>query len=169
MTKKEIETQFTQLTPMLHQLAHICAGRCGRPEEEAFGEACYWFAKAANTWNKRRGVRFITYCYVVVHRGLIMWGRKMDLPPDPENAPERVTTLTPAWHAHFNDWLEHLSDECREVARLILDGPAEVLGLVGGETYIAANAIKSHLRRQGWDYPRIWNTMRELKAAVRAL
>ncbi len=166
MTKTETTAAFEKLNPMLHQLAWQCAGRSGRTHDEAYGEACWLFMRAASTFKPGKETQFITYCHTVVRRGLASWGRKMDLPPDPEHLPEQRTNLTPAWNAHLNDWLDNLSDECREVARLILDGPAEALGLMTGGVKIRFKDITKHLRRKGWTWPKIWAAWGELKQAV---
>jgi hypothetical protein len=126
----------------------------------------------ATTEYKPGGVKFSTFLYTYVRNGLgnWTWGMRNDTPPDPEHFPEQVTMLTPDRQLMFKDWLANLSEECREVALIILNGPAEVLELgAGGCRKITAGMIKAYLRGRGWTYPRIWETMRELKTAVHSL
>jgi hypothetical protein len=166
MTKKQIERAYCQYDKLLHKLSHQCANRCGRPEDEVYGQACWLFMQAATSFDSNKG-QFGTYLYSCVSNGLSGWGKKMDLPPDPEHLPEPSTELTPDRQLMFKDWLANLSEECREVATMILNGPAEVLEIgTGGCRKITAGMIKSYLRKQGWTYPRIWKTMHDLKEAV---
>ena len=169
MTKRQIESEFVKWTPLLHKLSHQCASRCSRPEEDVFGQACYLFMQATVTFDSNRGA-FGTYLYRIVHNGLQDWGKRNDLPPNPEFLPEQTTALTPDRQLMLQDWLANLSEECREVATIILNGPAEVLEIgTGGCKKITAGMIKSFLRSKGWTYPRIWTTMSDLKKAVASI
>jgi hypothetical protein len=62
--------------------------------------------------------------------------------------------------------LAGLSHEARQVVRLLLEGPAEVLGLVGDETprKIRASIVR-HLR-QRYSHAKSYAVMREVKEAV---
>jgi DNA-directed RNA polymerase specialized sigma24 family protein len=174
MTKLEIEQAYKQYDKMLHKLSHQCAGRCGRPEEDVYGQACFLFMQATTTYRPGRGA-FGTWLYTCIKNGLATWGIKMDVPrqlpadwrPGLVATNDPVTTLTPDRQLMFKDWLANLSEECREVALIILSGPAEVLEIgTGGCRKITARMIKTYLRGRGWTYPRIWQTMRELKQQV---
>jgi len=78
---------------------------------------------------------------------------------------------TPAETIMFKEWLAGLSNECREVAMIILNGPAEVLDipLTAGKK-IVMGALRRHLREtKSWSWPHIWNVLRETKQSVAAL
>ena len=170
MTRKQINDQFEQYTPLLHKLSHQCANRCGRPEEEIYGEACYLFMIAIEAYDPARGA-FGRYLWSVVHNGLYTWAFKYDLPPDTDNLPEESTRQTPRDNAMFHDWLAGLSDECREVAMIILNGPAEVLDipLTAGKKMVMG-ALRRYLREEKhWSWPRIWGAFKEIKQEVAAL
>jgi RNA polymerase sigma factor (sigma-70 family) len=153
MTGKKANTEaFKKYERLLHSLAHKCASHCGREEADAFGEACELFMIAVCEYDPERSASFGTYLYSVVRNGLNDWGRKMDLPKDecipeeasPEASPYRVLAT--------KDWLANLNAECREVAGIILNGPAEVLDLAAGPT---AKAVRGALYRylkneRGW-------------------
>jgi len=70
----------------------------------------------------------------------------------------------------FKDAILSMSKEARDVVALMLSGPADVLGIVGGET---ATQIRSKLRRHlldlGWAHGRVWKAFREITQTVRAL
>lgn len=169
MTKTEIEQAYNQYQPLLHKLSHQCASRCGRPEEEVYGQACYLFMQTVTAHDLNKG-KLGTYLYARVRNGLVDWGHKMDLPPDPETIPEQATTQTPDKALMFKDWLASLSEECREVVAIILNGPAEVLEIgTGGCRKITAEMIKTYLRNKGYSYSKVWKTIRELKQQVAAL
>lgn len=125
--------------------------------------------KATESYDQTRG-SFGTYMYKVVSNQLILWAKKMDLPPDPDMFTEQGTALTPDKALIFKDWLANLNDECQVVIMIILNGPAEILeiGTDGNEKRLLAY-IKNYLRESGWAWNTIWNTMRTLKREVRAL
>ena len=190
MTKQQIKKAYAQYDKILHQLSHKTAGRCGRPEEDCYGQACFLFMKAATTYKPGR-CEFGTWLYACVRNGLATWGAKNPLAVGWENPrcpagachisqdsyeegwdcyPERKTDLSPDKTLMFKDWLADLSEECREVAMIILNGPAEVLEIgAGGCRKITAEMIKAYLRKKNWTYPRIWQTMRDLKEAIRVI
>lgn len=170
MTQKKIEKMFKKHDALLHKLSHQCSRRCWRPEEECYGQACYLFTLAANRFRDDQGAQFISYLYSCVLNGLHVWGKKNDLPPDPENIPEQRTMIDPSYLVEIKDWVENLPEECREVAMIILNGPAEILKLgTDGGKKITAGAIKNFLRSKGWSWPKIWKTIHALKAEVAAL
>jgi len=172
MTKQETTKLFEQHDLLLHKLSHQCASRCGRPEDEVYGQACYLFMQATESFEPGRGKEFTNYLHSTVHNRLIDWAHKYDLPPDPETAPELTTTIPdPRKALMVKEWLAGLSAECREVATIILNGPAEVLELGTGMIVPKAvrGALRHHLRAKGWSWPRIWATFTALKAEVKLL
>ena len=172
MTKTEIERAYNQYQPLLHKLSHQCAGRCGRPEDEVYGQACYLFMQATESFDPAQGKQFRPYLQSMVHNRLIEWAMKYDLPPDPETSPELTTDIPdPRKTLMVKEWLAGLSEECREVAMIILNGPAEVLELGTGMIVPKAvrGALRHHLRARGWSWPKIWGTFAALKAEVKLL
>ena len=176
MTKQQTNELFTKYEKMLHDLSHKCATRCGRPEDEVFGQASFLFMKAVGESNKGPDLgpdaSFSSFLWTCVHNGLLDWAKKNDLPPDPDLIPERVdTTPRPDKAMMVKEWLEGLSEECKEVAAIILNGPGEVLDL---STTPTAKEIKGALRRylreeKRWSWPRIWETFTTLKKEIAAL
>ncbi len=171
MTRKQIERLYHENEKMLHSLAHKAASRCGRPEEDLFGEACWLFMRACEGFDPGRGVAFGTYLWRAVHNGLIAFAVKQDLAPDPEHVPEAATTITPDRQLILQEWLNNLSKEAHDVATIILEGPAEVMMLSLQSLHrLSLHQIKEHLHRErGWSWPTIWSAMRELKREVARL
>ncbi|MDD4985653.1 MAG: sigma factor [Dehalococcoidales bacterium] len=191
MTKTEIEQAYNQYQPLLHKLSHQCASRCGRPEEDVYGQACWLFMQATESFNPAQGEAFRPYMQSTVHNGLIKWGRKMDLPLtlpyyDKEHsfgkpidivgegnlvANGQSTSLTPDRQVIFHEWLTNLSTECREVVMIILNGPGEVLDLGMGMIVpkTVKGALRRYLRSKGWTDYRLWKTLKTLKMEVKAL
>jgi RNA polymerase sigma factor (sigma-70 family) len=168
MTKKQIETMFDRYQPLLHKLSHQCASRCGRPEDEIYQQACYEFMQATTKFKPGR-CEFGTYLYSCVRNGLIMWGKENDLPIDPPLT-EPITTLDPSRAMDIKDWLANLSEECREVATLIINGPAEILEFGSGSLHkISARAIQDYLLDKGWGWVKTRKTLHDLKEAVQCL
>lgn len=169
MTKQQIEQAYAQYDKLLHKLSHQCANRCGRPEEDCFGQACWLFMKAITAY-KPGECELETYLFAVVRNGLIDWGRKMDLPLDPKNILEPATTQTPDKALMFKDWLTNLSEECQEVATIILNGPAEILEFGNGNLRkLTSSSIIKYLLSRGWSWPKARKTLRDLKTAVASL
>lgn len=173
MTKQQIQQHFERHELLLHKLSHRCASRCGRPEDEVYGQACYEFVRAASSFDPRRKTSFPTYAVACVRNGLAQWGMKNDLPPDPETSPAGIAPAydRPDRQLMRKEWLENLSEECREVAAIILNGPAEVLGLAQDTgRKVALGALRRYLREErGWAWPKIWTTIRSLKIEVARL
>jgi len=172
MTRKQINAQFEQYTPLLHKLSHRYANRCGRPEKDVFQQACYLFMQATESFDPERGAKFGTYLYPCVQHGLIDWSKENALPLDPETIPDQMAEApSPDKALMVKEWIEGLSDECREVAMIILNGPAEVLDipLTAGKKIIMG-ALRRHLREtKAWSWPHIWNVLRETKRSVATL
>ena len=174
VTKKEIQQKFEAHEKHLHALAWRCSLRNGhRTEAEAFQQACYLFMQACQSYCEDKGA-FPSYIQMIVWQGLVRWSLKNDCPPDPDTIPESVFTapkyLRPDRALMFKDWLDNLTDECKEVAMIILNGPAEILELVPGEGSVGVlGKLKKYLRGQGWSYPKIWETMKMMKMEVESL
>lgn len=170
MKKTEVQKLFNDHDKMLHALSHRCSRRCGRPEEEVYGQACYEFMRAVSGYRKERG-EFGTYMFQTVKNNLLSWAIKNDLPKDPDLLPELVAqTPSPRRALELKEWLAGLSEECREVARIILDGPAEIMD-VAEDALLTRKAVMGALRRylrkeKGWSWPRIWRVFREMRTAV---
>lgn len=172
MTKQQIEKAYVQYDKLLHKLSHQCASRCGRSEDEVYGQACWLFVRACNGFDPAKG-ELETFVYANVRNGLIKWGMKNPLPVDPSCISERCTTITPRWQAETKDWLKALSSEAREIAAIILNGPAEVLELTStnGKTMIG-DLRKYLLKNKKWGDGRrrlVDQAIAELRAAVKSL
>lgn len=136
------------------------------------------FMKACVTYDESRG-GFHTHLHRVLTSNLCRYVGKVDIVPSlPEtdegggtgldHLPDTTGNSCPRRALMFKETLANLSEEAREVAMIILNGPAEILGLVGNEPPKAIRgAIKNHLRDQGWDWPSIWQAFKELKEVVR--
>jgi len=166
MTKKETTEQFMKYVKLLHKLSHQTASRCERPEADVYGQACFLFMKAASGYRKDRGA-FGTYMFVVVKNGLASWGVKNDLPPDPEMYVEPQHEQHPRRALEFKEWLANLSEEVREVAMIILNGPMEILDIPFAATpKQVRGALYRYLRGKGWEWKKVWGTIREMKSQV---
>ena len=127
--------------------------------------------KSTERFDPKRG-KFGTFMYSCVKNGLIDWGMRNDLPLDPISLPEDADQQPdPCRALMVKEWLAGLPNECREVAMIILNGPAETLGavddLLGRKKVLGA--LRGHLREQGWTWSRIWKTIRAMKREVAAL
>jgi hypothetical protein len=170
MTEEQIEAKFVKYERLLHKLAWEAASRCGRPERELYAEACFQFMRVTETWDEERG-QFGTFLYRCVWNGLAQWGMRNKLVDlgDEQYTPEATTSITPESTLKLKDWLESLSEEARQVVRIILDGPAEVLDLgVDGCKCITRKMLREYLREQGWQWKVIHRVMVELKEGIKS-
>jgi len=170
MTTQQITSQFLQFDRLLHSLSHRCAARCGRPEAEVYGQACYLFTVAANSHDPARG-EFGPYMHSCVRNGLASWAVKNDLPPDPDGLPEPSYSRNPARALEIKEWLSGLTEECREVAMLVLNGPTEALEIAGPMTpkAVRGTLVKYLRHNKGWAWPKIWGTLQAVKREVAML
>lgn len=175
MTRKQIEEKFVAHEKHLHALAWRCHFRNGhRTEAECFQQACGFFVEACEKYDKNKGA-FPSYIEMSVWHKLVMWSMKNDTPPDPETIPESVFTapkyLRPDRALMFKEWIDNLTDECREVAMIILNGPSEVLDLVPGNNTVGLlTKLKIYLREEkGWSFPKIWETLKMMRMEVDSL
>ena len=173
MRRREIEKYWKKNQALLHRLAYQCAARSGRNQEDVYGQACYFFMGATTSFNKNRGASFRTYLWRYVYTHLIGWSVRNDLPPDPENCQELVCQefMQPDRMLEAKEWLASLSDECKFVAAIILNGPGELLDVVAGVDSPLTVRVKlqQYLRESGWSFPKIWNTMKTMKKEVKKL
>lgn len=63
------------------------------------------------------------------------------------------------------DTFRDLSQEAKEVCRIIWETPGELLEMINCPK-LARGAVKKQLRQKGWSWPRIENVMRELTQAM---
>lgn len=166
------EDLYKKCLPLLHHLAHKHAEPwAGATQEEMMSVASLSFAKAYNSMDWGRN-GFSTYLYRIAQNDMIshlrkckhvfheMKGVDMDvyhgrhLPPD---------------HFWSDDRLMSLSDEAREVIRIVLHVPEELLLCCpGAKPKHKRGAIRSHLMGRGWTASTIWNTFSEIKEFVRS-
>ena len=72
------------------------------------------------------------------------------------------------WSAEFRETLIGLSEEAQAVAKILIDGPAEALGVLGSEApRMIRGALRRHLRSLGWSVQEISRAFNELKDFVR--
>jgi len=174
MTKKLIAAYYDQHNKLLHDLSHKCAFNSGKTEEEVYQQACLLFMEATKSYDPDRNAAFSTYLYRYVKNGLVTWGmhKTNDMPVSDENIPEQMDTAPdPRKALMMKEWLAGLSKECREIAGILLNGPAEVLDLVGTESPKAVRgALWNYLRYQKkWSRPAIWEAFTEMKRNLNML
>ena len=173
MTKRQIEQAYHQHDLLLHKLSHQCASRCGRPEDEVYGQACYEFVQAASTFNANRNTSFATYAISCTKNNLARWGMKNPLANDPDLMPVAKAPMynNPDRQLMRKEWLASLPDECLEVAAIVLNGPAEVLQLAQDAGRKAVlGALRHYLQKErGWGLRKIWRTFREMKQLTATL
>lgn len=149
------------------------------------------FMRAFEKWDKERP--FSTFLFRVLTNGLIDFVRKTDVPlsverlrielgvpstPDDDqdrDVSERTylpddKTIHPADSLHRKELLDGLSSDAKYIVRLLLEGPAEFIDILGSEPpKIIRGAIKNHLRDCGWKWADIWASFREIKLMVSQL
>lgn len=116
------------------------------PFEELKAEADFLFSAALRRFDDERGAKFSTFLWVVVHNGLVDYGKQLqdqagfgsairyEVPSEDETPPDTVDTLADPLAHRAYDFVreefrvadfEHLTSDARSLAELVLLGFAD--------------------------------------------
>lgn len=125
---------FPQVEKMLYDQAWKFTRKYpALPFDEAKSQAFWAFVKACQEWNDfghDRGVKFSTFCYFGVWaqlQNLVMARSKDRLVPCEIN--EEMVGAAPPERSEVLDLIHELPEDCKEIVHLLLEMPAELLGV----------------------------------------
>lgn len=82
--------------------------------------------------------------------------------------PNHHGQLNPEISSDFKDRMAHLSQEASEVARVVLESPLEILGMVAPESPKAIRSrLKNFFLKRGWTEKKVTLAFQEIKEMVR--
>jgi len=151
------------------------------PFNDIYSEALHLFMVAHRKFDKKRGTKFSSYLHIILQTRLQTFcqteGRERrhisyDALVGQSAGTAKNDGLLVAPKFSGWDWslrCEELSEESRSVLRLLVHGPAEMLGLDQPiRPKLVRGRIIRELRRRGWQWERIWSTFKELREAAEA-
>ncbi len=163
----DAELLYEQHSNLIRTIAWSWSKRFNRNVDDLIGEGDEAFMRAVRTWNPERGL-FKTHLSRCLRGQIIDYLKKVDLSPDPDLLPE-IEWLDDGEEnrERMSEWMGTISEEGREIIRILLESPMEVLGIIGSESGRKMRGIlKRHLRSEGWTYPSIWRSFKELKREI---
>lgn len=177
LTKHDVEKRWNadgeKILHYVREFARCVAGPGNSLCPEFESVASLEFVRAAMDYDPGRGASFKTYCTRRVINACKRYLLKNDFAVDATVYEETTADPRADGDPRNCTWLEDftadLSDEARYIAEMLISSPAEVLGLVGGETPRQVRGIiRRHLLEDlGWTHPQAWAGMNALKAALR--
>jgi len=169
-TNNSIDKLYDDHKHLIYALAHQMSRQTGHEVDRLIAQGNYCFMEAARSWPRKQ--KFSTWLYRALFNDLRNFARKNErlvLDNEGSQAIPSHYSADPARVAMFRDALANLSEEARVVVGIVLDGPEEVLGWVAHRSPRAIRGLlKEHLREQGWSWPVIWRTFREIKELLYA-
>lgn len=159
---------FEDHDKLLWARAHSWNRTTGIDVEELYAECRIQFFFALEKFEEGRGMSFSSFLSMWINSELQMWVKKnFGAPAESEAIIDLLQTdLNPADVAAFKDLVSDLSPDAQYIYRALVDAP-ETLNLKGGMPPKAIRgAIRDHLRDVQWSWNRIWDTFKELKAAL---
>jgi hypothetical protein len=144
-------TMLPEVEKMLHQRAWRTAQTTMVPYEEALSECHNSFMNACRLYKPDKGQKFSSYCYFVVAMEMksLITRRTNDPLPKSEEIQEELVGEAPAERWHGLELLEDLSGDAKEILRLLLETPGELLGGKPSEPGQLYQKVKWHLRDKG--------------------
>ena len=167
----DIEKLFGDHHNMIREQAHSFNRTTGFDYSELYSQGLVVFMNAVRKWD---GVRkFSTLLGVCLRRDFIKLTQRMDQPPDPETREDEISrSPSPAdtllGKERVEGILAGLSAEARHVVRLMLEGPAEALGILGSEPpRVIRGAVHRYLvHKRGKTHEQSWTVLRELRTKI---
>jgi hypothetical protein len=135
-------------------------------QEELRAQADLLFMRAVRTWDPAKS-GFLTYMSTVLRNGLIKYLMKNPACVDASEYPTLVSpTPSPFQVAAFHDLFRSLSGEAKDVARIILDTPSELVEVLARvPPRKARSEIRRYLLASGWEQDAVRGAFSELKRA----
>lgn len=168
LTKKDETTEtrlFEENINLIRKIAWSFHTTTGVDWEELFSEACLAFVLSIRSYNPKQG-SLSTHLQTCITNHLIDFTRRYhDITPSSDLIDEDVidyqtSEVDTSFFYNFNS----LSEEAKYICDMILSSPEEFLE---ESKKLARRHIIDKLRKEGWSWPKIWKSFREIKAALK--
>jgi hypothetical protein len=172
MKRMNIDQTYQDHEKILWDRAWSFASSTGHPVEDLVSVGRSAFMRAWKGYDPGRGGAFGTLFYQVLNRELARYVGKYR--PSEREAPEEGSLFTnpdPTSRMSVEELLAEVSREAREVLTLLIQAPAEILGVFGWSNPKALRGrVRTYLREErGWTWRKIDEVMREMRKAVASL
>jgi DNA-directed RNA polymerase specialized sigma subunit len=127
--------------------------------QELFGEACLGYSEALRTYDSSKGTKLSTWAWRIMNNQLIDFSKYYSKLVVDDSI--HVDGLISPPIKNFTDFYEKLSPECKELAKIILANADKI------PPKKARGVVVQILRDYGWSWPMIWNSIRNLKLALK--
>jgi len=163
---EEKETRlFEENINLIRKIAWSFHRTTGVEWDELFSEACLSFVIGLRSYNPKKG-KLSTHLQKCITNHLIDFTRRYhDIVPASDLIDENALgyqTSEPDSSFFYN--FNSLSEEAKYVCDMILSSPEEFLE---ESRKLARKHIIDKLRKEGWSWPKIWKSFREIKAALK--
>ena len=163
MTQKQIVRAFSDMNPLVVRRSLSWHTTTGVPFEELLAESRLALMSACATWDGGlRGNGLAPYASKVINNRLADFCRRyhrISVTVGERDWSEVESPDYERWPKFLDD-LRDLSDEAQVVVDMVLSSPAEFVRIRG-----AKKKLKRKLRKEGWTFPKIWATFKELNQA----
>lgn len=155
---------YGDVEKLLFRLCHkiVCCDQCRF--EDRMSTAREAFMRAYNSYDSTKGAQFSTWVYWQVRTALLT--RKNQCIKQSERFRNGLSKLpNRSRKPGFMDLLWELSDDARDVVRIISEAPEEVTELWVNNVD-AQGMVRSYLRGAGWTATRITRSFSEIRKAL---
>ncbi len=162
-----IETRlFKENINLLRKLAWSFHRTTGVEWDELFSEACLSFILSLRSYKPKKG-KLSTHVQTCITNHLIDFTRRYhDITPASNILDDETFRHSEGeTDTSFLDTLHSLSEEAQYVCNVILSNPEEFLE---ESKRLARKHVVDRLRKEGWSWPKIWRSFREIKSALKA-
>lgn len=169
----DADAVFPSVEKMLYQQAWHYHTNHGIPFNECKSQAYWGFMRAVVLWNRRgyteKRAKFSSWCYFCVScnmRNLLM--EKSSNREYPTDINEELVGAAPPVSSPCLEIVEGLSKDAKEIVRLLLETPSEVLHEVGTPKQLL-RSVKAHLVSKGHSKRKLNKACVELETSFRAV
>ncbi len=148
--------------------------------QENKDQAVLFYVEAANKFDEGKNTSFKSFIGKTVRNELIDYNRKkrseiffQDMKKEEEDNPEEwiVSNLaSPEHNLSFKEKLEGLSEEAKEVIKIVLESPREIwefMDTMWGKEYDRTNLLEYLKYEYGWGINKIWKIFNEIKSILK--
>lgn len=160
---------FMQYEGIIHDRANSFASTTGISADEFISEGYVIFMESIPKWDGSKA-SFGTWLYRRLTQGFSTFARKSGVLRDaPDSMPSEYGDENTSRILEFKELVQSLSTEARHVAQIILNGPAEALGIIGAtHPRMLRGSLRRHMKKQGCSDTTIRYTFDEIKEALLA-
>jgi len=165
-----IEETYADVEKLIHKLTWAHIGRYGGEYDETLSDAHLGFAEAYARFNNRRGVLFITYCYLYI-RGYLLNGYNRSVGGSIKKTTferdvlllgeDMAEVLVGTTQFDVDRMASELSEDAQAAIRLTLDLPR-----VQTPSKLKRGLLRHLQRKLGWTAARCIETWSEIRRAL---